>query len=70
MLISLGAFSHATLNLQTRQSIPQRGFIGIADQTIVLGVWNHNVAPTDPLVGDPSDDGFVGVKDLNAVLSN
>ena len=45
------------------------GFVGIADLNIVLGSWNQNVPPGDPLA-DPSGDGFVGIEDLNAVLGN
>jgi hypothetical protein len=45
------------------------GFVGIADLNIVLGNWNQNVPPGDPLA-DPSGDGFVGIDDLNAVLGN
>ncbi len=45
------------------------GFVGIADLNLVLGNWNQNVPPGDPLA-DPSDDGFVGIADLNVVLGN
>ena len=45
------------------------GFVGIADLNIVLGNWNQNVPPGDPLA-DPSGDGFVGIDDLNTVLGN
>jgi T5SS/PEP-CTERM-associated repeat protein len=45
------------------------GFVGISDLNIVLGNWNQNVPPADPLA-DPSGDGFVGINDLNAVLGN
>jgi N-acetylneuraminic acid mutarotase len=45
------------------------GFVGIADLNIVLGNWNQNVPPGDPLA-DPSGDGFVGIADLNVVLGN
>lgn len=45
------------------------GFVGIADLNIVLGNWNQNVPPGDPLA-DPSGDGFVGIADLNIVLGN
>ncbi|MEZ6191028.1 MAG: hypothetical protein R3C45_07010 [Phycisphaerales bacterium] len=45
------------------------GFVGIADLNIVLGAWNQNVPPGDPLA-DPSGDGFVGIEDLNTVLGN
>jgi PEP-CTERM motif len=45
------------------------GFVGIADLNIVLGNWNQNVPPGDPLA-DPSGDGFVGIEDLNTVLGN
>jgi Concanavalin A-like lectin/glucanases superfamily/PEP-CTERM motif len=53
------------------------GFVGIADLNIVLGNWNQNVPPGDPLADvagggllgqDP--DGFVGIADLNTVLGN
>jgi len=36
----------------------------------VLGAWNQSVAPGDPLAGDPSGDGFVGIDDLNTILGN
>jgi PEP-CTERM motif len=45
------------------------GFVGIADLNIVLGNWNQNVPPGDPLA-DPSGDGFIGIADLNVVLGN
>ena len=45
------------------------GFVGIADLNIVLGAWNQNVPPANPLA-DPSGDGFVGIEDLNTVLGN
>jgi len=45
------------------------GFVGIADLNIVLGNWNQNIPPGDPLA-DPSGDGFVGIDDLNTVLGN
>ncbi len=45
------------------------GFVGIDDLNIVLGNWNQNVPPANPLA-DPSGDGFVGIDDLNAVLGN
>ena len=45
------------------------GFVGINDLNIVLGNWNQNVPPGDPLA-DPSGDGFVGIDDLNTVLGN
>jgi hypothetical protein len=45
------------------------GFVGIADLNIVLGNWNQNVPPANPLA-DPSGDGFVGIADLNEVLGN
>lgn len=45
------------------------GFVGISDLNIVLGDWNQNVPPGDPLA-DPSGDGFVGIQDLNTVLGN
>ena len=44
-------------------------FVGINDLNIVLGNWNQNVPPADPLA-DPSADGFVGIDDLNVVLGN
>ena len=43
------------------------GFVGIEDLNIVLGSWNQNVPPGNPLA-DPSGDGFVGIEDLNFVL--
>jgi len=43
--------------------------VGIADLNLVLGAWNQNVPPGDPLA-DPSGDGFVGIADLNVVLGN
>jgi hypothetical protein len=45
------------------------GFVGIDDLNIVLGAWNQNVPPGNPLA-DPSGDGFVGIDDLNTVLGN
>jgi PEP-CTERM motif len=45
------------------------GFVGIADLNLVLGNWNLNVPPADPLA-DPTGDGFVGIADLNTVLGN
>jgi T5SS/PEP-CTERM-associated repeat protein len=45
------------------------GFVGISDLNIVLGNWNQNVPPANPLA-DPSGDGFIGIADLNAVLGN
>ncbi len=45
------------------------GFVGIEDLNIVLGAWNDNVPPGDPLA-DPTGDGFVGIEDLNVVLGN
>jgi PEP-CTERM motif len=45
------------------------GFVGIADLNIILGAWNQNVPPGDPLA-DVSGDGFVGISDLNVVLGN
>ncbi len=44
------------------------GFVGIDDLNIILGSWNQNVPPGNPLA-DPSGDGFVGIDDLNEVLS-
>ncbi len=45
------------------------GFVGIDDLNIILGNWNQNVPPANPLA-DPSGDGFVGIDDLNQVLGN
>ena len=45
------------------------GFVGINDLNIVLGNWNQNVPPANPMA-DPSGDNFVGIDDLNAVLGN
>jgi HpiC1 cyclase/PEP-CTERM motif len=45
------------------------GFVGIDDLNIVLGNWNQNVPPANPLA-DPSGDNFVGIDDLNQVLGN
>lgn len=45
------------------------GFVGIDDLNIVLGNWNQNVPPANPLA-DPSGDGFVGIHDLGTVLGN
>jgi len=45
------------------------GFVGIDDLNLVLGNWNQNVPPGNPLA-DPNGDGFVGIDDLNEVLSN
>ncbi len=46
------------------------GFVGIDDLNLVLGNWNQNVTPGNPLEGDPNGDGFVGIDDLNEVLGN
>ena len=43
------------------------GFVGITDLNLLLGSWNQNVPPGNPLA-DPSGDGFVGIEDLNFVL--
>jgi probable HAF family extracellular repeat protein len=45
------------------------GFVGIEDLNLVLGNWNQNVPPGNP-VADPSGDGFVGITDLGFVLGN
>ena len=45
------------------------GFVGISDLNLVLGSWNLNVPPADPLA-DPTGDNFVGIADLNTVLGN
>ncbi len=45
------------------------GFVGISDLNLVLGNWNMNVPPANPLA-DPSGDSFVGIDDLNEVLGN
>jgi PEP-CTERM motif-containing protein len=45
------------------------GFVGIYELNVVLGNWNLNVPPANPLA-DPSGDGYVGIDDLNAVLGN
>ena len=45
------------------------GFVGIDDLNLVLGNWNQNIPPANPLA-DPSGDGFVGIDDLNEVLGN
>ena len=45
------------------------GFVGIGDLNLVLGNWNLNVPPGNPLA-DPSGDLFVGIDDLNEVLGN
>jgi PEP-CTERM motif len=45
------------------------GFVGITDLNLVLGNWNQNIPPGDPLA-DPSGDNFVGIEDLNTVLGN
>jgi hypothetical protein len=45
------------------------GFVGIADLNLVLGDWNQNVPPANPLA-DPSGDNFVGIADLNFVLGS
>ncbi|MEZ6193397.1 MAG: hypothetical protein R3C45_19170 [Phycisphaerales bacterium] len=36
----------------------------------MLGNWNQSVTQGDPLSGDPTGDGFVGIEDLNQVLGN
>jgi len=43
--------------------------VGIDDLNLVLGNWNQNVPPANPLA-DPSGDGFIGIDDLNEVLGN
>ena len=62
-----------TLSVFTTATLPGDldgdGFVGINDLNIVLGNWNQNVPPANPLA-DPSGDGFVGIDDLNAVLGN
>ncbi len=45
------------------------GFVGINDLNLVLGNWNLNVPPADPLA-DTNNDNFVGLVDLNTVLGN
>jgi hypothetical protein len=52
-----------------RGDLDSDGFVGISDLNIVLGNWNQNVPPGDPLA-DPNADGFVGIDDLNTVLGN
>ena len=59
----------ATLTAALAGDLNGDGFVGIADLNIVLGNWNQNVPPGDPLA-DPSGDGFVGIADLNVVLGN
>ncbi len=46
------------------------GFVGIADLSIILSVWNQSVTPGSLLEGDTDGDGFVGIADLNWVLGN
>ncbi len=74
--LAQGRFDHLPLIMDIRpanQPIPgdlnADGFVGIDDLNIVLGSWNQNVPPANPLA-DPSGDGFVGLVDLNFVLSN
>tara|TARA_R110002111_G_scaffold53361_3_gene92662 strand:+ start:160 stop:1254 length:1095 start_codon:yes stop_codon:yes gene_type:complete len=45
------------------------GFVGIEDLNLVLGSWNLNTPPGNPLA-DANQDGFVGIDDLNYVLSD
>ena len=45
------------------------GFVGIGDLNLVLGNWNLDVPPANPLA-DPSGDNFIGIDDLNTVLGN
>jgi len=56
------------LNALLLGDIDGDGFVGIDDLNVVLGNWNQNVPPANPLA-DPSGDGFVGIDDLNAVLA-
>lgn len=64
-------YTSGTVTLQTTLpgDLNGDGFVGIADLNLVLGNWNLNVPPGDPLA-DPSGDGFVGIADLNVVLGN
>ncbi|MEZ6192782.1 MAG: hypothetical protein R3C45_16030 [Phycisphaerales bacterium] len=64
-------YTSGTVTLQTTLpgDLDGDGFVGIADLNLVLGNWNLNVPPGDPLA-DPSGDGFVGIADLNVVLGN
>lgn len=57
------------LSLALPGDLNNDGFVGIDDLNLVLGNWNRDVPPANPLA-DPSGDGFVGIDDLNAVLSN
>jgi hypothetical protein len=59
----------ATITAPLSGDLDLDGFVGIADLNILLGNWNQNVPPADPLA-DPTGDGFVGIADLNIVLGN
>ena len=59
----------AALSQAIEGDLNSDGFVGIDDLNIVLGDWNQNVPPGNPLA-DPSGDGFVGIDDLNVVLGN
>ncbi len=67
----LGVDYHIVLRLEVllRGDLSGDGFVGIDDLNLVLGNWNQNVPPAEPLA-DPTGDGFVGIEDLNEVLGN
>lgn len=72
--ISADLFVHAGSDLPgffnpIEGDIDGDGFVGISDLNIVLGAWNQNIPPGNPLA-DLSDDGFIGIDDLNIVLGN
>ena len=66
-IVPLSGFGSIPVALQG--DLDGDGFVGINDLGIVLGNWNQNVPPGNPLA-DPSGDGFVGIDDLGEVLGN
>lgn len=62
-------FNNLGFTADLQGDLDGNGFVGIDDLNLVLGNWNQDVPPADPLA-DPSGDGFVGIADLNKVLGN
>lgn len=46
------------------------GSVNLGDQFVLEDFWNQSVTPGDIVKGDMSGDGFVGMDDLNILLSN